>query len=186
MEKGKLRQSMLARRNAMDPGEAALSSALICEKLLALDCVKNAACVMAYCAYKNEPDLNEFIKTLMSLGKAVALPYIAGTELKAVRYESGSVMNKSKYGIPEPVFINDADELKPDVVVVPGIAFDSKLYRIGFGGGYYDRFLASSNAYKTGVCYDYQVVEGFACEAHDVPMDVVVTEKRIIGGKGCA
>lgn len=177
---------MLASRTAMDPREAALRSAVICEKLLALDRVKNAGCVMAYCAYKNEPDLNEFINALMELGKAVALPYIAGSELKAVRYESGSAMKSNKYGIMEPVPVNDVDELEPDVVVVPGIAFDSRLYRIGFGGGYYDRFLAYSNAYKIGVCYDYQVVDGFACEAHDVPMDAVVTEKRIIGRKGCA
>ncbi len=178
---------MLRARTMMDPGEAACSSALICGKLLTLDRVKTAACVMAYCTFKNEPDLNEFINACRALGKSVALPYIVGKgELKAVRYESDSLMKKSKFGIPEPELKSKGDELKPDVVIAPGIAFDAELYRIGFGGGYYDRFLACSTAYKIGVCYDYQIVDGIGCEAHDVPMDVVVTEKRIIGGRGCA
>jgi 5-formyltetrahydrofolate cyclo-ligase len=186
MEKSELRQRILKARTMMDVSDAASLSVLICDKLLALDCVKAAACIMAYCTYKNEPDLTKLIDECLELGKTVALPYIAGKgELIAVRYESDSVMKSNIYGIPEPVLKNDSEEEEPDVVMVPGIAFDGKLCRVGFGGGYYDRFLASVNTYKIGVCFDYQVVDDIACDAHDVPMDIVLTEKRIIGGVGC-
>lgn len=187
MEKQELRKRILKARTAMDQNDLCALSALINEKLLSLESIKNAACIMAFYSYKNEPDLKEFMYACMDMGKIVALPYIAGKgEMIAVRYERDSVMKSNVYGIPEPVLMNESEDEEPDVVIVPGIAFDGEFHRIGFGEGYYDRYLASVNAYKIGVCFDYQVVDRIACAPHDVPMDMIVTEKRVIGGQGCA
>jgi 5-formyltetrahydrofolate cyclo-ligase len=171
----------------MDLCDIKAFSKLINDKLISLDRVKDASCIMAYYSYKNEPDLTEFIHTCLDMGKLIALPYIAGEgELIAVRYEYDCVMKSNIYGIPEPVLMNESEEEDPDVIIVPGIAFDNKLNRVGFGGGYYDRYLKDTDAYKIGVCFDYQIVDSIDSVPHDVPMDMIVTEKRILGGDGCA
>jgi 5-formyltetrahydrofolate cyclo-ligase len=187
MEKQELRQSILKTRTMMDLGDLKTFSGIISDKLLTLDRVKSASCIMAYYSYKNEPDLKEFMNACLDLGKLVALPYIAGKgEMIAVRYEYDGIMKSNIYGIPEPVLTSDSEEEQPDVVIVPGIAFDEKLCRVGFGGGYYDRFLKNAGAYKIGVCFDYQIVDCIDSCSHDVPMDIIVTEKRMLGGDGCA
>lgn len=170
----------------MDDKDAELFSGVITGKLLQLDCVKNAASIMAYYSFMNEPNLMAFMHRCMDMGKRVALPYVAGKgEMIAVAYEYDSVMKSNVYGIPEPVLTNDTDIEQPDLVIVPGIAFDESLHRIGFGGGYYDRFLDGSAAKKIGVCFDYQVVKDIGPKGHDVPMDMIVTEKRVMGDTGC-
>jgi 5-formyltetrahydrofolate cyclo-ligase len=134
MEKQELRQRILMARTMMDPRDLKTYSALISNKLLSLDRVKDAECIMAYYSYKNEPDLKDFIQTCLDMGKRAALPYVAGEgEMIAVRFESDSVMKSNIYGIPEPVLTNDTEEEKPDVVIAPGIAFDRNMYRVGFG-----------------------------------------------------
>ena len=139
---------------------------------------------MAYYSYKNEPDLILFIRKCIGLGKSVSLPYIAGEgEMIAVNFNYDTALKSNVYGIPEPVLTNDSETDEPDVVIVPGIAFDINLNRIGFGGGYYDRFLRNKNAVKIGACFDCQLVERIDADPHDIRMDIIVTEKQIVGTK---
>lgn len=184
MQKNELRQIMLKERICIEPKDALLYSTQITEKLIALDCVKNSKSIMAYYSYKNEPNLLSFIRKCIDLGKCVSLPYIAGEgEMLAVNFNYDSALKSNVYGIPEPVLTNDSEEEEPDVIIVPGIAFDMNLNRIGFGGGYYDRFLENKRAVKIGACFDCQLVESIETEAYDIPMDIIVTEKRILGMK---
>jgi 5-formyltetrahydrofolate cyclo-ligase len=68
----------------------------------------------------------------------------------------------------------------PDLAFVPGIAFDLNCFRIGYGGGYYDRFLGKRKCFKVGICFDFQIVERIPHEAFDIRMDIVISEKREI------
>ena len=181
MDKAELRQSMLKKRLLMEPRDVCAMSGLITHTLLDLDCIQNASCVMAYCSYKNEPDLMGFVHALLDMGKHVALPYVTGDDsLIAVDYNYESVMKSNIYGIPEPVIGNESENVEPDVVLVPGVAFGADLNRIGYGVGYFDRFLKESDALKVGICFDMQVVPSIKAEPHDVRMNIVVTEKRVI------
>lgn len=181
MDKAELRQSMLKKRLLIEPRDACEKSGLITTTLLDLDCIQKASCVMAYCSYKNEPDLMGFVHALLDMGKHVALPYVTGDDsLIAVDYNYESVMKSNLFGIPEPVLSNESENVEPDVVLVPGVAFGADLNRIGYGAGYFDRFLKGTNALKVGICFDMQVVPSIKAEPYDVRMDMIVTESRVI------
>jgi 5-formyltetrahydrofolate cyclo-ligase len=181
MDKAELRRDMLNKRLLIEPREACEMSGLITHTLLDLDCIQKAACVMAYCSYKNEPDLMGFVHALLDMGKNVALPYVTGDDsMIAVDYSYESVMKSNLFGIPEPVIRNESEKVEPDVVLVPGVAFGADLNRIGYGAGYFDRFLKESQAYKVGICFDMQVVPSIKAQPYDVRMDMIVTEKRVI------
>ena len=181
MDKAELRRDMLKKRKHMETREVCEKSGLIAHTLLDLDCIQEASCVMAYCSYKNEPDLMSFVHALLDMGKHVALPYVTGDDsMIAVDYNCETVMKSNMYGIPEPVLSNESENVEPDVVLVPGVAFGADLNRIGYGVGYFDRFLKETNAFKVGICYDMQVVPTIKAAPHDVRMDMIVTENRII------
>jgi 5-formyltetrahydrofolate cyclo-ligase len=89
-------------------------------------------------------------------------------------------MARGAYGILEPVSIKKAEVSDIDLIIVPGIAFDINGGRCGFGKGYYDRLLCESKAKKIGLCYDFQLVREIETDEHDIPMDMIITERRII------
>lgn len=166
----------------MDPWDVTAFSDNIKAKLLSLESVARAGCIMAFYSYRNEPQMLEFMRECIIRGKRIALPCVTGEgKMVAVGYNPDTEMRNNVYGIPEPIIDNKTKLEQPDIVIVPGIAFDVRLNRIGFGGGYYDRFLEGTDAYKIGACFDYQIIEDIDAENHDVPMDIIVTEKRIIG-----
>lgn len=184
MRKDTLRTHMKAWRAKISPEYASKASATITHSLLSLDCVAGAACVMAYSAFAGEPDMTGLIQACTHAGQCVALPCVGKKgEMTAAQYCPNEDMVCNRYGILEPKGSDSA--AKPDVVIVPGIAFGEDGHRLGFGGGYYDRFLAGTNAKKIGVCFDGQVVAHIDHDAHDIPMDMIVTEKRIIGELTC-
>lgn len=185
--KRELRREMLEKRMGIHPRDIQAGSARICQTLLSLDCIKNAGCVMAYYAHKNEPDLLAFMHALLDLGKKVALPYIESNDnLIAVDYSRDSVMKSNVFGIPEPVISSGSEPAAPDVVLVPGVAFDAAGNRIGYGRGYFDRFLKETDALKIGVCFDGQLVAHIEAQPHDVRMDIIVTPSRVTGPGLCA
>lgn len=97
-----------------------------------------------------------------------------------VKYSEDCPMTKNKYGIAEP--LGEAYRGRIDVTVLPLLAVDGAGNRLGYGGGYYDKFLSRTQCLKMGYCYDFQVLDRpFSCfEAHDVRLDMVVTDRRII------
>jgi 5-formyltetrahydrofolate cyclo-ligase len=181
MNKSEIREKIKALRAAMDPENVKNFSEDIKERLLSLGRVMKADCIMAFYSYKNEPLMLEFIDECIGMGKRIVLPRVTGEgAMTAAAYSRDSELKKNIYGIPEPVVAGDT-AFKPDIIIAPGIAFDLYMNRLGFGGGYYDRFLEKTDAYKIGVCFDYQIIEKIDAGSHDVPMDIIVTEKRIIG-----
>lgn len=180
--KNEIRQDILKKRLLMDSRDAEIASGHIMQTLLELDCIKNASCIMAYSSHKNEPNMLPLIHALLDMGKNVALPYIATDDnLIAVAYTNDSVMKSNVFGIAEPIIMNESEQAEPDVVLVPGVAFDPALNRIGYGAGYFDRFLKQTNALKIGICYDMQIVPKIEAEPYDIMMDLLVSDRRVIG-----
>lgn len=182
--KSDLRKRILSIRNSMDKKESSEKSAVIMEKLTAMDIYKKAQVVFVYMDFNHEVETMNLIKKMLLDKKKVVIPYtdtvntvIIPSELKDME---GLV--KSKFGYYEPAH----DKILPvkpeefDLVVVPGVVFDKNLNRIGFGKGYYDRILCSlkKGAMAVAVAYDFQVLDEVPSEQHDVKMDMIITEKN--------
>lgn len=161
-------------------------SAEIFERLCALRQYDNAKIVLAYMDYRNEVMTGEFIKRCRRDGKRVTLPKVEPGNSLSV-YEINEVKRDTLpgfKGIPEPnsAILNRLDPAEIDLAVIPGVAFDYGRHRVGYGAGYYDRFIPRlrSDCVKAGVAYSLQLVDKINTGRYDVPMDIVVTEDEII------
>lgn len=181
MYKEEMRREMLDMRQSMNEHSVKSDSDAITKQLFSLACIANARMVMAYCAIKNEPDMQEFMNAILDAGKRVVLPCVTPKGLVASEYTRETKMLRGAYGILQPEEVPVCTTLEPDVVIVPGVVFDLQRCRIGFGVGYYDRYLQNSRAVKIGVCYESQLVDNIEADPHDIRMDLVVTERRILG-----
>ena len=176
-EMRRLRARMKALRAAV--GDRAPLDAKIFENLFACPAVARAEGVFVYCSFAAEADTRGIIRELLARGKRVYLPRTEGREMFAVRYTGGEIRT-GKFGIPEPVGAETAD--KPDACILPLLAADGQFRRLGYGGGYYDRYFSRKGAdlYKIGLCYDFQIVGEVPSEPHDVLLDALVTDARVL------
>jgi len=189
-EKKIIRNKILEVRKAADAGFIHEMSQKIARKITALEAFKKSGIIMAYMDFRNEVATMDLIKFCITHNKKVALPRIECSEtgLKDIfAYEINDVLSDTEpgfYGIMDPV--RKAENLvspdKIDIVLVPGVAFSEDRYRIGYGAGYYDRFLKKVRAdcIKVGMAFEFQVLEKIPAEEHDVPLDIIITERRII------
>lgn len=185
--KSAIRSEMVKKREAMIKGEAEEKSAKIAERLSSMAEYKNSKAVMFYSAKGREVGTARLIKSALENGKKVMLPV---TNISKGEIEIGMIesypegMKKGPFGIMEPEKggIGD-DEL--ETVIVPGVAFDSRGHRLGYGKGFYDQLLGRLAAKgikvrNIGLAYDFQVVEKLPAEAHDHRMNFIVTDKKTI------
>ena len=137
--------------------------------------------VMVYLSAFNEPDTKDIINYLESNGIKIVIPISnTNTHTISLSYISGlDDLEKGAYGILEPVSPVEVNPKEVDVVLVPGIAFSKRGDRLGFGKGYYDKFLADFTGAKIGICYDFQMVADIPSSPHDIKMNAIVTEKRM-------
>ncbi|MBE0476284.1 MAG: 5-formyltetrahydrofolate cyclo-ligase [Coriobacteriia bacterium] len=171
-----LRAMLPARRR----GEQALA---IAERLLGLPEVAAAGAVLAYGASEEEADPRPAVDALRERGVRIAYPRIAGEGCLALHWvSSAEELQVGALGIREPAgTCACAEPSGIDVVLVPGIAFGRDGYRLGFGAGYYDRFLPTvPDAFKVGLAYEVQLFDTVPHEAHDVPLDAVITPSAIV------
>jgi 5-formyltetrahydrofolate cyclo-ligase len=145
---------------------------------------RNAGRILLFWPIRDEINLWPLVQEGIDLGKEIALPrFVAGTGVYEVaRIEGCSEgLTKGRYGIVEPVasaVVVDVKQL--DLVLVPGVAFDTSGVRLGRGGGYYDRLLHGAVGVKCGVAFEEQMVSGIPEETHDVRMDCIATPERWI------
>ncbi len=174
--KNELRRIMKARRAAAQ--DRLLRDEKILHNLLSLEMFSAGKRYFVYKSFGVEADTSQLVAELLRRGKEVYLPRTCGKEMVLVRYE-GQAFVQGAYGIAEPV--GAASNALPDVCVLPMLAGDADCRRLGYGGGYYDRFLANQGktALKIGICYDFQIVDKIPAEGHDVPADAIVTDARI-------
>jgi len=176
--KQNIRSEMKKRRLGLDREQLAQASQLIASSLNELVPIQKAQTIMGYAAIQNEVDLRPFLEEQRRLGKKILLPRVEGNQLVAVEWQGQQVTNISSFGISEPLGAAYPPE-KIDVVLIPGLVFDGKGYRLGYGRGFYDRFLPilRSNAFKCGIAYEFQVVDNVFPHTGDVPLHWIVTEK---------
>ena len=174
MTKEILRKELLEKRkNIKNKKEKDLS---ILNALTNQDFYKNAKTVMVYVSYNCEVDTRALIEKMLLDGKKLAAPKcITKTEMEARAFFSFSELNVGAYGILEPSgeVINDFD-----LIIVPGVGFNERLNRIGYGAGYYDRFLKDHSAFTVGLFYEAQKCE-FKESEFDHPLDFIITEEKI-------
>ncbi|WP_340695256.1 5-formyltetrahydrofolate cyclo-ligase [Hydrogenobacter thermophilus] len=184
LKKGELRKEFLNRREAMGEEEVAFYSEKIRAGLKNLSDFKNAKRILLYCPIKKEPDLTSLIWESVSLKKEVLLPKVAHDRLRLYRIQTPQQLKPGSFCIPEPDGGDEVDPQQVELAVVPGIVFDTRGYRIGFGKGFYDKLLKGVKGVKVGVAYSFQVLEEIPIDEWDQPVDVLVTELYILkGGK---
>lgn len=179
--KTRLKQSILEKRESLTKDEILEKSAKIEEALISLPQYKKSKTVMFFVSFNSEVHTHEMIKN--SLGKkTVAVPKITGHEIEpSLIIDFDNLVPAGKFGILEPIEAMKIACKSIDLVLVPGIAFDLEGHRIGYGFGYYDKFLNKvPKAVKIGLCFDFQIVEKIPKEEHDVPVDFIVTEERVV------
>jgi 5-formyltetrahydrofolate cyclo-ligase len=138
------------------------------------------AIIAAYMPTKSELDIGFLCAALADAGHQICLPIIgAGAlEMSFHEYAIGDELVANKFNILEP--LPSAKKVQPNVVLVPMLAFDRSKNRLGYGGGYYDKFLHNADALKIGVAYAVQEIEQITSEQHDVKMDIIVTDRFLI------
>ncbi len=188
MTKTEIRNQMLRRRCVVAAVEVERSSRAVCARLKVMKEVVQASCLAVYSAFAGEVDLTEFIAFCQEYGKGVLLPRFDADadEYRMVRLTDFSAQTTAgKFGIREPVGYLPpiaAELLESEGVawIVPGVAFDEAGGRLGRGRGYYDRILRHVHGCCIGAAYDWQIVSQLPCNAKDVPMHIVVSEKRVL------
>lgn len=186
MRKDEIRKSILNLRNNLDKSEVINKSTIIRNKLISLEEFKNSKTVFIYMDFKNEVRTREIIDILFKENKAVVIPWTdtAKTEIIPVEIkdlENDLVRNSFGYLEPKKENLKEVKVEDLDLIIVPGVVFDKKLNRIGFGKGYYDRILKRkrSDTLAIAIAYEFQVLDHIPHQAHDVKMDAIITEASI-------
>lgn len=176
-----MRSEMISRREGMVRSQVEELSSGICSKILNIPAVKDSESIGIYISLKNEVLAEKLLMPLSDEGKKVFVPVVS--DKKILRFGHLTSLEdtcKGAYGTEEPKTKIFALKGSIGVFVIPGLAFDLNLSRVGWGKGYYDLFLSENNGVKIGAAYDFQIVEKIQDELHDIRMDFVITERRIL------
>ena len=183
--KTSIRKEKLALRNQMTRFEQENKSHVITERVLELSCIQRAENILCYAGYQSEVLTAELIEGLLSMGKNVFLPRVQGDEMDFFMISSCKDLTEGYKGIPEPskacketyVFEKKND----DVIIMPGCAFSYDGSRIGYGKGYYDRYLEKHDMVeRVALCFSFQITENIPTDEYDKKASVLVTEEKVI------
>ena len=185
--KKEFRKKVINLRKEKDKDFIKHNSDIITDKLLNLDCIKNAKNIMLYLDFNNDVSTDSLIKKLLNLGKIVSSPITLKEERKLIPSQITDLKNGIQYGAynirePKPECSPAINIKDLDVIIVPAVAYDKNCYRLGYGGGFYDRFLENlrKDAVTIGIAFDLQIFDEVPKEAHDAQLDYIVTESRIL------
>ena len=179
--KNQIKESTLEKRDSLSKEEILEKSKKIKESLFNLDSYNKSKTAMFFVSFNSEVNTHEMIRE--SLGKkTVVVPKVLEHEIEpSVIIDLDNLVPTGKFNIPEPMDLMKIAYKHIDLVLVPGIAFDLEGHRIGYGFGYYDKFLKKvPKAVKIGLCFDFQIVDKIPQEEHDIPVDVIITDKRVV------
>ena len=168
MNKKELRDSIRAKKRAMTPEEIEARSRRLGELLAGSPAYREADTIYGYLPYNQE------VRTVPMLER-VAVPKVYGEEMRFIYLTDLSRVAKGYSGIPEPIADGPAADDPRALVLMPGLAFDRQGHRIGYGGGFYDKFLAREPEHPTiALCYDFQLLPELETEEFDIPVDTVL------------
>ena len=175
MDKKELRRQIREKKRAMTEEQIVTASARLGELFLNCPEYKAAKTIYGYLPYNQEVRTVAMLEQAIRDGKRVAVPKCYGDEMRFIFMEDLSKVEKGYAGIPEPILDEPIADDETALVLMPGMAFDPQGHRIGYGGGFYDKFLAKEPNHPTlALCYDFQMVEHLETEEFDIPVDTVL------------
>ena len=175
MDKQLLRKQIREQKRAMTPEQIEAAGVRLAEKFLASKLYQSAKSIYGYLPYNQEVRTVPMLEQALKDGKRVAVPKVFGEEMKFIWLEDLSAVEKGYAGIPEPIANEPVADDPEALVLMPGLAFDPMGHRIGYGGGFYDKFLASEPGHPTlALCYGFQMMDHLETEVFDIPVDCVL------------
>ena len=175
MDKSALRKEIREQKRAMTAEQIQTASEKLAQAFLASDYYKNAKSVYGYLPYNQEVRTTPILEQAQKDGKRVAVPKVYGDEMKFLWLDDLTAVEKGYSGIPEPVEDGPVADDPTALVLMPGLAFDPHGHRIGYGGGFYDKFLAAEPEHPTlALCYGFQMREYLETEEFDKIVDCVL------------
>lgn len=185
--KKEMRKKMIKVREGLSEQEVINNSEAVFRTLRNLKAYQDASCVMLYISFRNEIMTRAIINDLLNNGKRVFIP-VTVHDTKAIivseLLDYDQDLQVGNFGVLEakPETLRPTEPSLLDLVLVPGVAFDERGYRIGFGAGYYDRFLPAlrEGAITIALAHEIQMVDKVENDQYDVPVDYVLTDKRFI------
>lgn len=175
IDKSALRKEMLTLRKNI-PDKEKISTTIV-NKIINLDIYNRAKVIALYKSMIDEVNTEYLVNYSLNSGKIVLLPRVVEDKLFFSIVGKDTLYRKSSFGILEPI-TSDFYKDKIDLIIVPGLAFDKENNRLGYGKGYYDRFLHNKDIYKIGVCFYEQVIDNVPYNNRDVKMDLIITNKK--------
>lgn len=156
-------------------------SSLLCERICANFPLEKLEVIAFYYPFNHEVDLRPIMEELFKQNKKVVLPKVLSkTTMAFFPIADLTDVERSRFGVLEPRTMDSVDPNTIDLMFIPGVAFSKDCYRLGYGAGFYDRFLVDRDIQTVGVAYDFQVDDRFPIDPHDVPLNFVITESRLL------
>ena len=175
MDKKELRRAIRERKRAMTLDEIESRSRKLGELFAASEAYQKARTIYGYLPYNQEVRTVPMLERALAEGKRVAVPKCYGDEMKFIYLDDLTQVEKGYAGIPEPIADGPIADDPQALVLMPGLAFDPAGHPIGYGGGFYDKFLAQEPEHPTlALCYEFQMLEHLETEEFDVPVDTVL------------
>lgn len=175
MDKKILRQQIRDKKRALSEEQIVGASQRLAELFFASEQYQKASTVYGYLPYNQEVRTVPMLEQAIRDGKRVAVPKVYGDEMRFIYLDDLSAVEKGYAGIPEPIADGPIADDPTALVLMPGLAFDREGHRIGYGGGFYDKFLAAEPDHPTlALCYEFQMLKHLQTEEFDVPVDCVL------------
>ena len=175
MNKQELRKAIRTRKRAMTEEEIEQRSRCLCRKFLESAAYRDCRTLYGYLPYNQEVRTVPILEQAIADGKLVAVPKVYGDDMKFIYLTDLTQVSKGYAGIPEPIADGPVARDETALVLMPGLAFDPQGHRIGYGGGFYDKFLSREPNHPTlALCYEFQMVEHLETEEFDIPVDTVI------------
>lgn len=180
ISKAELRAQVRERLSRLSEQAREESDAMLFARLAQQESVRNAGCILAFYGVETEPRTHAFLLQCLHEGKRVCLPRVESkTQMQAYEVTNLETLSKSAYGIPEPTSGKPVSKLELDVILVPNLCCDRRGYRLGQGGGYYDRYLADYEGKTLALCRALVLEERLAVQPWDIAVETVITEHEV-------
>lgn len=170
--KQEIRKKIISMRKSMSIQDVNNKSNIICSRIMESEIYQKSSVVYLYSSINNEVILEQLISDCLKNNKTIAFPKVKGKEIDFFTVKNIESLIAGSYGILEPV--SDVVAPKADLIIVPGVAFTLDKKRLGYGGGYYDRYLEKHSAYTIGVCYDFQILPNLPTEKYDKVLNDII------------
>lgn len=179
-QKDLIRKRFIKLRLSLLRDKIAIDSSMIALKLQNMNIFQNAKNFLLYMPVKNEVDTKYILSLLVESKKNIFLPAFDKSGWIISKLKMNDDLVSGPFNIKQPKKISRSSIDDCDIAIVPGIAFSQSGVRVGYGKGVYDKLLENSRCIKIGLCYDFGLIKSLESQINDVPMDIVISEKRMI------